>query len=48
MNNPPDTAIYRPMSLLSTVGKVLEKRVHKNIFFVIRVNMDAKIRNRYY
>ena len=35
-NDPSDAANYRPISLLSTVGKVLEKLVHKNIFNFLR------------
>ena len=31
-NDPSDVSDYRPISLLSTVGKVLEKIVHKYVF----------------
>ena len=31
-NDPPDVANYRPISLLNTIGKVLEKIVHKYVF----------------
>ena len=31
-NDPSDTTNYKPISLLSTVGKVLEKNVHKYVF----------------
>ena len=33
-----DVSIYRPISLLSTVGKVLEKIVHKDVFNFFRDN----------
>ena len=35
-NDPSNAANYRPISLLSTVGKVLEKLVHTNIFNFLR------------
>ena len=31
-NDPPDISNYRPISLLNTVGKVLEKIVHKHLY----------------
>ena len=31
-NDPSDVSNYRPISLLSTVSRVLEKLVHKNLF----------------
>ena len=31
-NEPSDVANYRPISLLNTIGKVLEKNIHKNVF----------------
>ena len=32
-NDPSDVSNYRPISLLNTIGKVLEKIVHKYIYF---------------
>ena len=37
-NDPSDVSNYRPISLLSTVGKVLEKIVHKYVFNFFRDN----------
>ena len=37
-NNASDVSNYRPISLLSTVGKVLEKIVHKYLFNFFREN----------
>ena len=39
-NDPTDVSNYRPISLLSTVGKVIEKLVHKHVFNYFR---DHKI-----
>ena len=35
-NDPSDVSNYRPISLLSTVGKVIEKLVHKHVFNYFR------------
>ena len=37
-NDPSDVSNYRPISLLSTIGKVLEKLVHKYLFSFFRDN----------
>ena len=37
-DDPSVVSNYRPISLLSAVGKVLEKRVHKHLFNFIRDN----------
>ena len=37
-NDVSDPTNYRPISLLSSVGKVLEKLVHKRIFYFFRGN----------
>ena len=37
-NDPSDESNYRPISLLSTVSKVLEKNVHKYLFNFFRDN----------
>ena len=37
-NDPNDVSNYRPISLLSTIGKVIEKLVHKHVFNVFRDN----------
>ena len=37
-NDPSDPANYRPISLLSSIGKVLEKLVHKYVFNFFRNN----------
>ena len=35
-NDPTDVSNYRPISLLSTIGKVIEKLVHKHVFNFFR------------
>ena len=37
-NDASDPTNYRPISLLSSIGKVLEKLVHKRIFNFLRDN----------
>ena len=37
-NDPNDVSNYRPISLLSTIGKVIEKLVHKHVFNFFRDN----------
>ena len=37
-NDPSDFANYRPISLLSTIGKSLEKIIHKHVFNFFRAN----------
>ena len=37
-DDPSDCRNYRPISLLSTVGKVLEKIVHKHVFNFLNAN----------
>ena len=38
-NDPNDVSNYRPISLLSTIGKVIEKLVHKHVFNFFRDNL---------
>ena len=37
-NDPSDFSNYRPISLLSTIGKSLEKIIHKHVFNFLRAN----------
>ena len=37
-NNPSDFPNYRPISLLSTIGKSLEEIIHKHVFNFLRAN----------
>ena len=37
-NDPSDFSNYRPISLLSTIGKSLEKIIHKDVFNFLRAN----------
>ena len=37
-DDPSDCKKYRPISLLSTLGKVMEKIVHKHVFYFLNAN----------
>ena len=45
-DDPSDYRNYRPISLLNTVGKVLEKTVHKHVFnFLIANNLISSLQS---